>query len=363
MAQRLLRLSCSPVSNQLEAILHRLCDQLGVRVHVQLLESPMAQTPVVFGWLKPVILAPIGLLTSLSNAQVEALLAHELAHIRRHDYFINLLQTAAETILFYHPAIWWLSKRIRLEREHCCDDTAVSICRDHVTYASVLAKVEESRSAVPIGVAAGEKPLLSRIRRVLGVNHASRGKQPMLSAGLAVLLAVSIAVVVCCGDKNPTKDSMDDAAVHNESAPSVPEDKEDTDVATNQPPEGKATVQPPVAVVSDELKFLDLTEAKVTAEHAREDGGHPKLLVETSDTQHVFVFRGALLHHVDQLEIRSVERRGTQFQIRLKRSLYRGAVRAVRASRRPVVRVPVDRLSGGAYTVEFAEFQIVNCWK
>ena len=69
---------------------------------------------------------PVSALAGLTPRQVEAILAHELAHIRRHDYVVNLLQTVVETLLFYHPAVWWLSHRIRVERENCCDDLAVS---------------------------------------------------------------------------------------------------------------------------------------------------------------------------------------------------------------------------------------------
>ena len=88
-------------------------------------------------------------MAALSPAQVEAVLAHELAHIRRHDYAVNLLQTIAETVLFYHPAVWWLSARIRVEREHCCDEVAVRISGDAVAYARALAELEAWRTSSP----------------------------------------------------------------------------------------------------------------------------------------------------------------------------------------------------------------------
>ena len=81
---------------------------------------------MVVGWLRPVILLPASALTGLAPSQLEAVIAHELAHIRRHDYLVNLFQTTVETLLFYHPASWWISRQIRAEREHCCDDVAVS---------------------------------------------------------------------------------------------------------------------------------------------------------------------------------------------------------------------------------------------
>src|SRR4030095_13888079 len=114
---------------------------------VHVVESIAVEVPTVIGWMRPVILLPVAAVAALTPAQVEAILAHELAHIRRHDYAVNLLQTTAETLLFYHPAVWWISKRIRAEREHCCDDVAVRVCGDAVSYAHALAELEAWRAA------------------------------------------------------------------------------------------------------------------------------------------------------------------------------------------------------------------------
>jgi beta-lactamase regulating signal transducer with metallopeptidase domain len=102
-----------------------LADRLRVTRPFQIVESAVVNVPMVIGWLRPVILLPGAALTGLSPGQLEAVIAHELGHIRRHDYVINVLQTTVETLLFYHPASWWISHRIRVEREHCCDDVAV----------------------------------------------------------------------------------------------------------------------------------------------------------------------------------------------------------------------------------------------
>jgi tetratricopeptide (TPR) repeat protein len=118
------------------------------------------------GWLRPVILLPATAMTGLTSAQVEAIIAHELAHIRRHDYIVNLLQTVVETLLFYHPAVWWVSRQIRAEREHCCDDLAVEVCGDATGYARALAELEELRAAPEPALGAGG-PLLGRVRRLL----------------------------------------------------------------------------------------------------------------------------------------------------------------------------------------------------
>src|SRR5207237_4946041 len=120
--------------------------RLGLPAAAHVVESALVDVPTVVGWLRPAILLPIAALASLSPEQVEAILAHELAHIRRHDYAVNVLQTFAETLLFYHPAVWWVSKRIRVEREHCCDDVAVAVCGDAVCYAEALATLEHGPS-------------------------------------------------------------------------------------------------------------------------------------------------------------------------------------------------------------------------
>ena len=100
----------------------RLAARFHVRTAVHVVETALIDAPAVVGWLKPVILLPVAALASLSPAQVEAILAHELAHVRRADFVVNLVQTIAETLLFFDPAVWWVSARIRAEREHSCDD-------------------------------------------------------------------------------------------------------------------------------------------------------------------------------------------------------------------------------------------------
>src|SRR4029453_8886762 len=116
-----------------------------------------------------VILLPLACALQLSPAQLEAILAHELAHVRRHDYLLNLIQTAIETLLFFHPAVWWMSRRIRTEREHAADDLALRATgNNRARYADALAALEELRTAPPPSpaLAARGGPLLARVRRV-----------------------------------------------------------------------------------------------------------------------------------------------------------------------------------------------------
>ena len=139
---------------------------------VEFRETAKVLTPMVIGTFSPVVLIPIGLLSGFSTAQVEAILAHELAHIRRNDYLINMLQSFVEVIFFFHPAIWWLSEKVRAEREHCCDDIALAVCGDKMSLAHALVKVAEWQATPGLAMAfASKKPLLlHRVQRVLGLN-------------------------------------------------------------------------------------------------------------------------------------------------------------------------------------------------
>src|SRR4029434_2210742 len=146
-------------------------EHLGLRGPIRLLAHARLDSPVVVGWLRPVVLLPISLISGFTTEQLSAILAHELAHIRRQDFVVNILQRCVESILFYHPAVWWLSKRIRAEREHCCDDIAIRLCGSRKIYAEALIEMERARQPRPIlSVAAADGVVLQRFRRVLGMS-------------------------------------------------------------------------------------------------------------------------------------------------------------------------------------------------
>ena len=172
----------------------RIARRLHISRAVTLLESTLVEVPTVIGFLKPVVLLPASALAGLTSQQLEAILAHELAHIRRHDYVVNLLQTLVETVLFYHPAVWWVSRRIRIERENCCDDLAVSLCGDPVAYATALADLEALRSGPApdhhIAMAATGGSLLLRVRRLLGAPASHTGRGPAWLAGSVALVLI-----------------------------------------------------------------------------------------------------------------------------------------------------------------------------
>ncbi len=171
-----------------------LCERLGISAAVPLLSSTSATGPLVIGWVKPVVLLPAAMLTGLSVVQVEALLVHELAHIRRHDYLVNLAQNVVETLFFYHPAVWWVSGQIRKEREHCCDDMAAAACGT-LDYAQALASLAELRlRSLSFGLGADGAPLLGRIRRLAGVDPSPQRTAGWLAIAALVALVTAIAL-------------------------------------------------------------------------------------------------------------------------------------------------------------------------
>ncbi len=190
--QRLKRLAATPVAETWQVKLKDLAARLRISRPVKLVESALIEVPTVIGWFRPVILLPISLLTRLTPQQLEAILAHELAHIHRHDYLVNLIQTAIETLLFYHPAVWWISGLIRAEREHCCDDLALKLCNNAVTYVTALAALEELRASPTLTVAATGGSLLSRIRRIaVGPGNVSH-RSTRWGASLIALMVIAL---------------------------------------------------------------------------------------------------------------------------------------------------------------------------
>src|SRR5688572_24280166 len=194
--RRLRTVGVSPASPEVLALARRTARRLGIVRSVELVQSTLVQVPGVVGWLSPLILLPVGIANGLTPAQLEGVLAHELAHIRRQDYLVNLLQTLAETLLFYHPAVWWVSHQMRLEREDCCDDEALAVCPDRGQFARALLALAELRGGLPSpAMAASGGSLLARIRRIVEStppNHA----RPSGLASLTTVLALAIALVL-----------------------------------------------------------------------------------------------------------------------------------------------------------------------
>jgi beta-lactamase regulating signal transducer with metallopeptidase domain len=179
--------------SQIEALpepLHLQCLELQHRMN---LRRPIRygychwlDAPAVLGWLRPVVLVTGQALTGLSTQQLQAIIAHELAHIRRFDAFVNLFQILAEMLLFYHPAVWWVNRKIRIEREVCCDQEALAACGEPVSYARALTLMEQWRAAPRLAMAANRGPLTERVLRLLGLQGPSM-RTRMVAVGVNVL--------------------------------------------------------------------------------------------------------------------------------------------------------------------------------
>ncbi len=197
-ARRVARQAVRPAAAEIQRLALAVGERLGVRRAVTVLESSLVAVPVMVGWLKPVIVLPAAALAGLTPDQLESLIAHELAHVRRHDFLVNLLQSIVEALLFYHPAVWWVSRRVRMERERCCDDVTVGVC-DRLVYAEALKELAAMASP-RFALAATDGDLLSRIRRVLGHADDQAGRSPRwLPIGIVaatVVLAVQASFVI-----------------------------------------------------------------------------------------------------------------------------------------------------------------------
>jgi RND family efflux transporter MFP subunit len=240
---RLRRQASQTAAKELQAAMARLAEHFHITWPVRLVETARVEVPTVIGWIKPAILLPATAISGLSVEQLEALLAHELAHIRRHDYLVNLVQTAIETLLFYHPAVWWVSGCIRQEREHCCDDMAVTACGNRLAYARSLMTLEELRLTLhPWALAAGGGRLLPRIRRIVGAPSAAKCAAGYWLAGaLLVLLSMSIIAEVthsaqAAGDDQPKIEAKAPAAAQTTKAANG------SDADQSQTPETSADV-------------------------------------------------------------------------------------------------------------------------
>lgn len=165
----------------------------GVGRAVRLLQSTATDTPMVVGCLAPVVLIPVSAVTGLTPEQIRAVLAHELAHIRRHDHWANLAQVIIETLLFFHPAVWWLSRRVRLEREHCCDDDAINAIDRPKAFAEALARLESMRHThTKAALAANGGSLMHRITRILNTDRPAQTRLP----GWRALTALAAGTVI-----------------------------------------------------------------------------------------------------------------------------------------------------------------------
>jgi len=192
------RRHAEPLAEDLEARMARLSERLGLPGFARVFTSRHAREVVALGYLRPMVLLPAAFATQMPPEMLEAVIAHELAHIRRLDLWVNLAQRVVETLLFYHPAVWWLSSRLRSERELCCDELAVKATGERLTYASALERAGRVRLAIrqpvlALGLGQGRRSTLGRVRHVLGLPPTSPDSRFWLAGVIAVVLLAGLA--------------------------------------------------------------------------------------------------------------------------------------------------------------------------
>ena len=194
LAHKLCRRGVRPLTEELQISVDRMMQQFRLSRTITVLESVMVQVPLVIGWIKPVILLPASVALRMDSSQLAMVIAHELGHIRRYDYLLNLFQVVVETVLFYHPVIRWMSRQVRQERENCCDDLVLKTCGQPVIYAKALANLEGLRQGLhEPAVAANGGDLLERVRRIV---HGA-GRNPRNSkSSLVITVLVGLAAVL-----------------------------------------------------------------------------------------------------------------------------------------------------------------------
>ena len=178
-----------------------LCRKVNVSTKIKFYESALVTAPVVVGWLKPVVLVPGAAFLGLTPAQLEAVIVHELMHVRRLDFAVNMAQALVEIVLFYHPGVWWISSQIRREREFVCDDLVIEFYGERLNYAHALANLEQLRQTAnqrqpQLEVAATGGRLMNRIQRILQKETEITRANSLWSAGLALVLISAFLMII-----------------------------------------------------------------------------------------------------------------------------------------------------------------------
>jgi len=189
------------VPQEVERAFLHLCEQVQVGRRVVLRASDEVISPLAMGVWRATVILPISAVLAMPREELEAVLAHELGHIQRWDYLWNLLQTAIESVLFFHPAVWWLGRTVRERREVCCDEIAVQSCSDAAVYARALLRLEEQRAvklrlAMALGGCGGS--LLGRIRKILGEDMALESR---MTSGTSVAAVGALVITLLLGPK------------------------------------------------------------------------------------------------------------------------------------------------------------------
>lgn len=189
--QRLISHGVQPFPPQLYDVIRKLEEKINIHRNVKYLQTFRISSPMTVGWLKPVVLFPIGLFAKLDPSEVEAILLHELAHIKRNDYLVNVFQSLATILLFYHPATWWISGLLHQERENCCDDLVIELSGKPDEYATTLIHLQEQKlkaMKTSLSISGKKSSFTQRILRLLqdSIPSANRFREGFITAMVLV---------------------------------------------------------------------------------------------------------------------------------------------------------------------------------
>ena len=271
-----------PISAYWQRKLRELSQRIPIRKTVQLLESSLVKVPMVIGSLKPVILLPMGAVNNLSEQEVEAILAHELAHIRRNDYLINLCLSVIEVLFYYHPAVWWIAANIRVERENCCDDIAVELCGNSLTYAKALVRLQDVHHSAPafaMSFSGRKQHLLNRIKRILNQPQSSSNIMEKLTATTFLLLAI-LFLSVSAGPGTETETSIDHSNTQEPITTVIVKEEPQTTVFVNRI---NADTLPPAKGTSSDRKKMILHKDGQRVEMLTENGELKRLKIDETE--------------------------------------------------------------------------------
>ena len=200
--QRLGTQGLSPLPETILYLCQSAKSRMGIQRAVKFAQSTLVEIPVVVGYFKPVVLLPASVVTGMTTNELELILAHELAHVRRNDYVMNLMQTVVETLLFFHPAVWVISAQIRHERENCCDDLAVgetATSEERASLARALLNLEQRRTTTHLLAASGNGngSLIKRVRRLLGQPVPQKSQLGSVCFSLALMVTLLLLAILC----------------------------------------------------------------------------------------------------------------------------------------------------------------------
>jgi len=204
--QRIKHYKTKAPDKKYQILLNRISEYLQIKRRVKLLESSLIGVPLTIGYLKPVVLLPAGSLTGIPYDQLEAILAHELAHIKRADYLVNFFQSVVEIIFFYHPAVWFISSLIRDERENICDDLSVEITGNPALLAKALLAITAPKvqPQFVMSLFKNQNKIIRRVKRMTGENYNSKLKGKLYLASAMMIILISFGLYACSSANGTT---------------------------------------------------------------------------------------------------------------------------------------------------------------